>query len=112
MGYHSHHALGKKKNEGEGSQEVEARISVQESDGFASIGPAHIPPVPSGVSPERTVHMAAKAFILRAFISLLAQRQMASTHMRRNPMARSPMYTNSLMTESHRTPERETGGDV
>lgn len=50
--------------------------------------------------------MAAKALILSAFISLLAQRQMASTHMRRKPMARSPMYMNSLMTESHRTPER------
>lgn len=51
--------------------------------------------------------MAAKAFILSAFISLLAHRQMASTHMRRKPMARSPMYMNSLITESHRTPERE-----
>lgn len=50
--------------------------------------------------------MAAKALIFSAFISLLAQRQMASTHMRRKPMARRPMYMNSLMTESHRTPER------
>lgn len=57
--------------------------------------------------PERTVHMAAKAFILSAFISLLAHRQMASTHMRRKPMARSPMYMNSLITDSHRTPETE-----
>lgn len=55
-------------------------------------------------SPERTVHMAAKALILRAFISLLAQRQITSTHISRKPMARSPMYMNSLMTESQRTP--------
>lgn len=50
--------------------------------------------------------MAAKALILSAFISLLAQRQMASTHMSRKPMARRPMYMNSLTTESHRTPGR------
>lgn len=55
-------------------------------------------------SPERTVHMAAKALILRAFISLLAQRQITSTHISRKPMARRPMYVNSLMTDSQRTP--------
>lgn len=48
--------------------------------------------------------MAAKALILRAFISLLAQRQITSTHISRKPMARRPMYMNSLMTESQRTP--------
>lgn len=56
--------------------------------------------------PERTVHMAAKALILRAFISLLAQRQITSTHISRKPIARRPMYMNSLMTESQRTPEK------
>lgn len=57
-------------------------------------------------SPERTVHIAAKALILRAFSSLLAQRQIDSTHISRKPIARSPMYMNSLMTESQRTPGR------
>lgn len=63
-------------------------------------------------SPERTVHIAAKALILRAFSSLLAQRQIDSTHISRKPIASSPMYMNSLMTESQSTPgrrERVTG---
>ncbi|KAG7233866.1 hypothetical protein INR49_006498 [Caranx melampygus] len=54
--------------------------------------------------------MAAKALILRAFISLLAQRQITSTHISRKPMARRPMYMNSLMTESQRTPAASSRG--
>lgn len=52
------------------------------------------------------MHIAAKALILRAFSSLLAQRQIDSTHISRKPIARRPMYINSLMTESQRTPGR------
>lgn len=50
--------------------------------------------------------MAAKALILRAFISFLAQRHSTSTHISRKPMARRPMYINSLMTDNHSTPGR------
>lgn len=56
--------------------------------------------------------MAAKALILRAFISLLAQRQIASTHINKKPMASRPMYMNSLMTDSQRTPGSRKEDDV
>lgn len=74
--------------------------------GFRTIFPKNLEIPISNLKdvPDRTVQMAAKALILRAYISLFRHRSSNSTHIIKKPIASRLMYANSDITESHRTP--------